>query len=961
MADSSCRRWHVAGFVGLLVVTVLLRFPLLTTVPVGLHFDEAWSGIDAASVTWAHHPIFFTDSNGMEPLYLYLQTISVLLFGHTAFALRLVSAVLGTLTVPALYLLVRRIGGWRLGLFAAGILAVTYWHVHVSRLGYRAIALPLVECLAWWALWNGVHKRDWRWLAGGGAAVGLSLYTYSTARAFPLAVALWFGWLAIRRQDWRDLGRLVLVGAAALVIFSPLGWYFAQHPAEFFARVGQVVVLSPGVTHSSQPAVLVGVARTLGMFSFHGDPQWKYNLSGKPIFDPLMSVFFYIGIGWCLAVAFRRRAAPAPDRASPRLAALPPPPSAASLVPPPASPGEGQAVGTVLPGEAGILLLLWFVVMLVPGFVTTDPPETLHTLATVPAVCTFPALGAAWLWRRLRRRRPAWQGAGAPLAVALVLAEAVATAISYFLIWAPNPQTYYWLHGDVADLAAVLKQAPASTTLYVATQYYQHPTLRFLAPQAAARAVWFEAEKSLPVRATPGAAWYAFANGYQPLPAAASALPAADLALMPRDSAGGTKYHVYRLTDPARLPALAPPLQVPLGNDVVLLGANVQPPTTDDPQLARVTLRWRVLQRPQGNLSLFVHLLDNTGHRWAQSDGQGFFSADWQPGDDVVTTEDIALPVGTPAVPLLVSADFYDVATGDLLPWTSAGGPALAPDGGVTLGTVTALPSPMTPASAIPGARPAQDVGAGVRLLGQTLPTSPVQAGTSFDVTLYLEKTAAGAAFDAPVELAGTLATDSEPLPAAPLLAALPVGDVVAVRHVVAVSPRATATLAMVQLHLAGGALPLGPVRLAPLSRTYTSSAPHHPLAVQFGPVAELTGFDAALDGATRRLMVTLYWKALAPSDAAYTVFVHLVGPTGAIVAQHDGPPAAGQWPTTAWLANQVVIDKQVLMIPSGANLSRDALQVGLYDGQAPGQPRLPASGPAGQADGTYALLPLGE
>lgn len=930
--------WHVAGFLGLMLLTVMLRFPLLTTIPVGLHFDEAWSGIDAATVTWTHHPVFFTDSNGMEPLYLYMQTISILLFGHTAFALRVVSAVIGTLTVPALYVLVRRLGGWQLALFAAGILAVTYWHVHVSRLGYRAILLPLVECLVWWALWNGVEKRDWRWLAAGGALVGVALYTYSTARAFPLAVTLWFLWLAFRHRDWRAMAGLVLVGAVALLVFGPLGWHFLQHPQEFLNRVAQVVVLSPGVSHSTQPVVLIGAERTLGMFSFHGDPQWKYNLSGKPIFDPLMSLFFYAGIVCCLLAAVRGRATP-PD---------------AGRSDPASKAGPSQ-----VSADAAMLLLIWFAVMIVPGFVTTDPPETLHTLATVPVVCTLPAIGAVWLWRFLQRCRPRWQRLAAPLAVTLVLAEGIATAVSYFVIWAPNPQTYYWLHGDVAELATVLKQAPASATLYVSTQYYRHPTLRFLAPQAAQRVIWFEAEKSLPVRSTQGEALYAFANGYQPLAVARSALPAPDRVSAPRDSTGGVKYQVYKLPAPASLPALATPLNVTLGGDVALAGASMTAPSAAAPRQATVSLRWRVLRQPQRKLSLFVHLLDASGHRWAQSDGQGFFSNDWRTGDEVITTETLQLPVGTPAVPLRVSADFYDVTSGRPLPWSGTGGPPLAPDGGVVIGQVMALPSAPGRGELIPGARSAQDVAPGLRLVGAVLPTAPVTAGTTADVTLYLQKIAPGAGASPPLHLTGASASDAEPIAAPPLVAALPVGDILAVRHVLTISARATSTTALLQLPTAQSTLTLGQLRIVGLPRVYQVPTPQHALAVTFGTVAELLGYDVSrTDGKT--LTVTLYWKALQPSGVSYTVFNHLTSPDGAIVAQYDGLPAAGKWPTTSWLPNQIITDRLQLPLPRNVRLAQDLLQVGLYDSQAPGLPRLPASGQSGQAADTYAVLKMG-
>lgn len=936
--------WHTAGFIGLLLLTIALRFPLLNTIPVGLHFDEAFSGVDAAAVSWTYHPIFFTDSNGMEPLYLYLQAISIALFGRTPFALRVVSAALGTLTVPALYVLVRRLTTRNVGLFAAAILAVTYWHVHVSRLGYRAIALPLFECLAWWALWNGVQRRDWRWLAAGGGFIGVSLYTYSTARAFPLAIILWFLWLALRRRDVGAVGQLVLVGAAALVVFSPLGWYFVQHPEEFINRVGQVVVLSPGVSHSGQPAALIGIEKTLLMFSFHGDPQWKYNLSGKPTFDPLMSLFFYAGIVYCLVAGVRlwrsQRRSASTASSSTEVA------------------NQAESARSLPDADGAALLLIWFVVMLIPGFVTTNPPETLHTLGVVPVVCTFPALGCVWLWRLAMRRMPNWRRAGPALAAALVVAEAISTAISYFVIWAPNPQTYYWLHGDVADIARILQRAPANATLYIATQYYRHPTVRFLAPNVAAHAVWFEADKSLPVAPGNGPAIYAFANGYQPLAAAGGALPSADLVAAPRDSAGGVKYRVYQLPGPATLPALQTPLNVSLGGDVELLDAEVQSPTAAQPHIAEVSLRWRVLRVPTRKLSLFVHLLDASGYRWAQSDGQGVFSTDWRPGEEVLTTETIQLPVGTPPVPLQASVDFYDVASGALL--APAGAVARAPDGGVIVGALTPLPS-ATPARAlIPGSRPATSVAPGVDLIGVQLPAAPVKAGSAADIVLYLQKTAADGVAGPTLTLDGSASDDHDPLASNALLAALPVGDVLAVHHQLMVPARDAAATGLVQIApVSGAAIPIGTIAIRPLPRSFTAPVPQHPLAVQFADVAELVGYDLQPDTAGKRLSVTLYWKALQPSNTAYTVFVHLVTPAGVLAGQHDSPPANDEWPTTTWLPGQSITDTHILTLTNAAILAQDELQVGLYNPAAPGQPRLAAAGPPGQAAGTYATLPI--
>src|SRR6185295_5978709 len=74
-------------------------------------------------------------------------------------------------------------------------------------------------------------------------------------------------------------------------------------------------------------------------------------------------------------------------------------------------------------------------------------------------------------------------------------------------------------------------------------------------------------------------------------------------------------------------------------------------------------------------------------------------------------------------------------------------------------------------------------------------------------------------------------------------------------------------------------------------------------VAIPFGERVRLRGFEldasAARPGGT--LGATVYWPALGRADADSTVFVHLVGEAPQPVAQADGPPAFGMYPTTAW------------------------------------------------------------
>jgi hypothetical protein len=65
-----------------------------------------------------------------------------------------------------------------------------------------------------------------------------------------------------------------------------------------------------------------------------------------------------------------------------------------------------------------------------------------------------------------------------------------------------------------------------------------------------------------------------------------------------------------------------------------------------------------------------------------------------------------------------------------------------------------------------------------------------------------------------------------------------------------------------------------------------------------------------------------------------YTVFVHLLDADGRQVAQADGPPQSGQYPTSWWGAGEVVADRHRLPNEVIANLPPGSytLSVGLYN-----------------------------
>ncbi len=78
-------------------------------------------------------------------------------------------------------------------------------------------------------------------------------------------------------------------------------------------------------------------------------------------------------------------------------------------------------------------------------------------------------------------------------------------------------------------------------------------------------------------------------------------------------------------------------------------------------------------------------------------------------------------------------------------------------------------------------------------------------------------------------------------------------------------------------------------------------------------------------------LPVTLYWRADAPVDTGYTVFVHLLDDADALRAQRDTIPADGTRPTPGWLPGEVISDTLVLPTPADAATSTYRVAVGMY------------------------------
>ena len=117
-----------------------------------------------------------------------------------------------------------------------------------------------------------------------------------------------------------------------------------------------------------------------------------------------------------------------------------------------------------------------------------------------------------------------------------------------------------------------------------------------------------------------------------------------------------------------------------------------------------------------------------------------------------------------------------------------------------------------------------------------------------------------------------------------------------------------------------------------------------HPVSGRFDPGIRLLGYDWSGPKVKpgESVFLTLYWQAEADLDSDLTAFLHAGTGLGdsRMVAQRDGQPCQGLYPTSLWRAGDVVPDSFAVTIPPGTPAGDYPLAVGWY--RYPSLERLP-------------------
>jgi len=185
-----------------------------------LWFDEAYS------VWVARHGIGWQLSQSTQRIFppAYYSLLHVwLALGDSEFAVRLLSVLLGLLSVLGMYALARQLFDVRVGLIAAAILAVSPLHVAYSQ---EARMYILLAALGTWSAYLMLlalqHGRRWQWLSYV-ITMAIAMNTHYFAIFLALFQNLYVLHLVLRRRSRRGVWKPWLLSQAMIGMLSVVG------------------------------------------------------------------------------------------------------------------------------------------------------------------------------------------------------------------------------------------------------------------------------------------------------------------------------------------------------------------------------------------------------------------------------------------------------------------------------------------------------------------------------------------------------------------------------------------------------------------------------------------------------------------------------------------------------------------------------------------------------------------
>ncbi len=335
--------WTLVILIVIMGIGTYYRFVDLNGTPPEMTSDHVEKILDVNRVLHGETNVFFANNHGRDAIQFYALALMTYIPGLDLnfFLLKLLTVLEGLITLPVLWWMGREVIGKdeprlgnAVGLALAALVAVSYWHEMLSRLGLRIVLTPLFVALVIIFLARAVRYNRRSDFIYAGLALGFGVYAYQAIRMLPVAVLFAVGiafvfWLRSMRARGQMLMNFAALVIVSFVIFVPLFRYSVEYPEDFWRRTsgrlfgdditettdanGNLVMRTPTLAerldafNQNVPDLLDNMRNALLMYNWKGDVAWINNAPNHPAFDPLSGALLILGVAAWLTRMVRRR------------------------------------------------------------------------------------------------------------------------------------------------------------------------------------------------------------------------------------------------------------------------------------------------------------------------------------------------------------------------------------------------------------------------------------------------------------------------------------------------------------------------------------------------------------------------------------------------------------------------------------------------------------------------------
>jgi len=305
--------WVTIALLGILLLAFFLRVYRIDSIPSDPESDHVEASKDVWDILQGQYRIFFPRNTGREPTQFYLTALLSKVLGYGWLTLRLTMALVGVFNVMTMYFLGKELLDRRLGLIAAFFVAISYWHVILSRIGLRIVLAPLWTAALLYALLRALRTRRRNDYLLAGACLGAGLFGYYAFRMVPVLVIVFcLVKLLIDRGPGFRFGQfafnVTLLVLTSALVFLPMLRYMYDDPKTYWYRaLTRTTSLEVSTQSDSVKVFADNVKRTLLMFNYEGDDAWPESVPTRPALDYVSGGLFVLGAAYVLYLLLAKR------------------------------------------------------------------------------------------------------------------------------------------------------------------------------------------------------------------------------------------------------------------------------------------------------------------------------------------------------------------------------------------------------------------------------------------------------------------------------------------------------------------------------------------------------------------------------------------------------------------------------------------------------------------------------